>query len=257
MKILVLAGTADGRHIAEELHSRGFSVYATTVTEYGSKLFAEGLRVLVGALSLDELKGLLVEKEIEAIVDATHPFARDISLIAMQACEAMGLKYIRYERAKDPGSVGGYVVRAKDYDRAEKVLSEFDNIFLTIGSKNLDKFVHFLHRGKKLVARVLPDSTVIQRCEELGFGPDSIIAMKGPFSTDMNKMMFKEWGAKIVVTKDSGPAGGVIEKIEAAKDLRIPVILLERPDLNYHNIARNMRDILVLLSGEELNTKAW
>lgn len=243
MTILVLAGTRDGRRIAEDLHSRGFLVYATTVTGYGAGLFKSGLEVVTGALSRESLSRLIKEKNIEAVVDATHPFAKDISVLAIGVCDAMNIRYVRYEREKSEEGSHNNILRAKDYDEAGKILLDYNNIFLTIGSRNLHRLTYLSGLGKEITVRVLPNSEVLKNCEELGFTPDKIIAMQGPFSSMMNQIMFQERGAEIVVTKDSGIVGGVLEKIEAAQRLHIPVLLIERPKIDYPGIARDMREI--------------
>ena len=68
--------------------------------------------------------------------------------------------------------------------------------------------------------------------------------MKGPFSREMNYHMFKESRADVVVTKDSGVIGGVLEKIEAASMLKLPVVLIERPAIHYPNVIYNLEQLL-------------
>jgi precorrin-6A/cobalt-precorrin-6A reductase len=96
--ILVLAGTKDGREIAERLKLKGFEVIASTVTDYGASLFSEGIKVHKGALDELSLIDFIYKNYIDVVVDATHPFAKDVSINAINACNKTGIKYIRYER---------------------------------------------------------------------------------------------------------------------------------------------------------------
>ena len=61
---------------------------------------------------------------------------------------------------------------------------------------------------------------------------------------EMNCQMFKEYRADVVVTKDSGVIGGVPEKITAASKLNLPVLLIERPAVNYPNVANDMDKVI-------------
>ncbi|MGH2332352.1 precorrin-6A reductase [Thermoanaerobacter mathranii] len=228
--ILVLAGTKDGREIAERLKLKGFEVIASTVTDYGASLFSEGIKVHKGAMDELSLIDFIYKNNIDIVVDATHPFAKDVSINAINACNKTGIKYIRYERE----SLYYYkAIVVKSFEEAAEECKKYDSIFLTVGSKNLEKFRVLWEIGKKVTARVLPLSSVIKKCENLGLKPKNIIAMEGPFTKELNYQMFKERNAEVIVTKESGIVGGVLEKFEAAKMLGIPVILIKRPDINY------------------------
>ena len=255
MNLLVLAGTKDGRDIAEGLCSRGHEVIATTVTKYGADLFEEGVHVHTGPLNPANFRSLMECRRIEALVDATHPFAQDISRLAIEVCADLEINYIRFEREKSPGDHYSNVIKAEDWSEAAGILQGYDDIFLTIGSRNLKAFSHLLKMRKRVIARVLPLSSVIKHCESLGLCPDNIIAMRGPFSVEMNLVMFEETGAKIVVTKDSGSVGGVPEKIEAARALGIPVIIVERPRVDYPDMASDMEGIVARLRSRESEVK--
>ncbi|SHE36854.1 precorrin-6A/cobalt-precorrin-6A reductase [Thermoanaerobacter uzonensis DSM 18761] len=239
--ILVLAGTKDGREIAERLKFKGFEVIASTVTDYGASLFSEGIKVHKGAMDELSLVNFIYKNNIDIVVDATHPFAKDVSINAINACNKTGIKYIRHERE----SLYYYnAIVVKSFEEAAEECKKYDSIFLTVGSKNLEKFRGLWEIGKKVTARVLPLSNVIKKCEDLGLKPKDIIAMEGPFTKELNYQMFKERNAEVVVTKDSGIVGGVLEKFEAAKMLGIPVILIKRPDINYPVVVTDVDSLI-------------
>lgn len=229
--ILVLAGTKDGRIIAERLFKKGFNITATTVTSYGNN-FSEGIKVQVGALDETKLFKMAKRNNIDLIIDATHPFAKEISKLAIKVCQDLKIPYFRYERKSLEHEIDK-VIWATDFEQAAIKIEKFDRIFLATGSKNLDKFLKLKEQGKKIFARVLPISTVIKRCEDLGFTSDEIIAIQGPFSYEMNIALFLQTCCDVVVTKESGKTGGLVEKIEAAKKLDIPIVVIKRPKIKY------------------------
>ncbi|MEQ6359269.1 precorrin-6A reductase [Thermoanaerobacter thermohydrosulfuricus] len=183
----------------------------------------------------------IYKNNIDIVVDATHLFAKDISINAINAYNKTGIKYIRYER-KSLYYYNAIVVES--CEEAAEECKKYGSIFLTVGSKNLEKFKVLWEIGKKVTARVLPLSSVIKKCEDLGLKPKDIIAMEGPFTKELNYQMFKERNAEVVVTKESGIVGGVLEKFEAAKMLGIPVILIKRPDVNYPVVVTDVDSLI-------------
>ncbi|AFK87633.1 MULTISPECIES: precorrin-6A reductase [Thermoanaerobacterium] len=239
--ILVLSGTKDGKEIAERLKLSGFEVIASTVTDYGASLFDKGIKVFSGVLDEVGMIDFINKNKINIVVDATHPFAKEVSINAINASLRASIKYIRYERQSADFR---NAILAADFDEAVEKCKEFDNIFLTIGSKNLEKFRPLWEDGKKVTARVLPSSDVLIKCEGLGLTPKDIIAMEGPFSTELNYIMFKERKAEVIVTKESGTTGGVAEKLEAASRLGICTILIKRPIINYPTIVNDFDSLM-------------
>ncbi|MDI6604276.1 MAG: precorrin-6A reductase [Thermoanaerobacteraceae bacterium] len=238
--ILCLTGTKDGREIANHLSKSGLDVIASTTTEYGASLYDERVKVHIGILDEKSLMDFVKSNGIDTVVDATHPFAKDISINAINVCKKLNIKYIRYERKTiyyDKSII------VNDYKEALEKAFEFDNIFLTTGSKNLEIFMPLVKAGKRMIARVLPVSIVIKKCEDLGLKPSDIIAMQGPFSVDLNYHMFKQAGADVIITKESGITGGVLEKFKAARMLNIPVILIKRPEINYPLKVSDMEEL--------------
>jgi len=85
---------------------------------------------------------------------------------------------------------------------------------------------------ERVAVRVLPSTSSIEKCLQLGVPASHIIAMQGRFSAEMNLAILQEYRAGAVITKESGETGGLPEKVEAASELGIPVILVERPEVN-------------------------
>ena len=83
----------------------------------------------------------------------------------------------------------------------------------------------------QLIVRVLPNIISIKQCNELGISGEKIVAMQGTFSKEFNKSLLKEYNTKVIITKESGETGGVSEKIEAAQELGIDIVLVTRPKI--------------------------
>ncbi|SDJ81265.1 precorrin-6A reductase [Natronincola ferrireducens] len=243
--ILALCGTSEGRELVAKLLEKQLKVLTTVTTGYGAKLLREGMgvEVLEGRLDKEKMKALVNNKGLEYIVDITHPYAENISRLAIEVAKEEKIHYLRYER-KATSSEDKHILLAKDFDEAAKLAKSFrGNIFLTVGSNHIPTFLREVDVNR-LVARVLPLSTIVQACEDQGFTPDNLIAMKGPFNEEMNKQMFETYRAAVIVTKDSGKAGGTEEKIAAAKTLNLPVILVKKPSISYGEVYDDMDSLV-------------
>jgi precorrin-6A/cobalt-precorrin-6A reductase len=248
--ILVMSGTSEGREIIKLLKTKGFRVMATAVTPYGSKLSKEAGAdvVLTGALDRTGLTELIRENGIHAVVDATHPFATEASKNAMAACREAGKAYLRFERESSALPDNPRIHYSKDFKEAGVEASKHgDNIFYTAGIKGLPKFLEVL-KDKTVVVRTIPDRETIERCLELGINPGNIIAMQGPFSKEFNLALFKEFKAEVIVTKESGQAGGTDTKVDAARELQLPIIVINRPEITYKNVVHDLLEVVEWIS---------
>ena len=102
-----------------------------------------------------------------------------------------------------------------------------------------------------LVSRVLPTAEVIALCEGLGLSPKQIVAMQGPFSQALNREMFRQYRADVIVTKNSGAIGGTDTKIAAAVELGLPVVVIDRPVLAYDRLVHCYEDVLSFVNNLE------
>lgn len=235
-RIMVLAGTRDARDIIEKLAGSGIEVLATVTTSFGRELLesCHGIRINEGRLGAAEMACLIRENGIACVIDASHPFAKEASMNAILASNETGALYLRFERQNTVVEESG-VIRVKTFEEAAEAANGIKgNILLTTGSNNINLFAKkVVNYKKRLFARVLPDSRVVVKCEKAGLTPGNIIAMKGPFSEELNIEILKYCQAAVLVAKESGETGGTYEKLRAAKKLGIPVILVERPELVY------------------------
>ena len=247
--IFVLAGTQDGREIVRLLLEQGHDVAASVVSRYGGELLAHacGQRCLINDKPLDEaaLKAYLQEHDIRLLVDASHPYAANVSRNAIAVCQALSIPYIRYERDLSKLDYDRITVVHSYEEAAQAAAALGKKIFLTTGSRNLDKFVHSPDlKDCELTARVLPTAEVIGLCESLGLDAGHIVALQGPFSQELNRELFRKYGAEVIITKNSGTIGGTDTKFAAAAELNLPIVLIDRPKLNYPCITHDYAEVL-------------
>lgn len=244
--ILVFGGTSDSLEICDKINKYSDLDYILSVTtNYGEDLARKVAKeVHVARLSKEDMVNFIKENNINKIIDATHPYAIEVSKNAMESAKELNIDYTRYERKsliEDLEYENKYIVN--NIEEACKVARDKGkNIFIGTGSKNLPQIVEYIP-DRNLIARVLPTSDVMLSCENLGLNADNIIAMKGPFSQSINEEFYKHYNIDIVITKESGVAGGFLEKVNAAKTLDIPIIIIKRETLPYPKVINDINDI--------------
>ena len=229
-KAIVFAGTTEGYAICNFLAGNGVSVYACAATEYGGSLLKENefLHVSAGRLKTEDMEELFHKVAPEIVLDATHPYAAEVTKNIRKACENAGVRYQRVLRPE--GDKSGEAVYVESPEEAAEFLSGTEgNIFLTTGSKELAKFTVIPDYKERLFARVLSVPSVIQSCAELGIEGKHLIGMQGPFSAEINEAMLRQFQCSYLVTKDTGLAGGFPEKIEACQRCGATPVIIGRP----------------------------
>jgi precorrin-6A/cobalt-precorrin-6A reductase len=246
--ILFLAGTSDARELAIYVRETGMPLLATVVTESAATSLEEkNIPVRVGRLTAEEMAEVITEHRCTGIIDASHPFAEEASKNAMEAAKIARIPYVRYERPAWTYGNHPCIQIVHSYEKAAEVAASRKGvIMLTTGSKTLEIFAkRLLNQPEcRMTARMLPRKDNMEKCEKLGIAQKDIVAMQGPFSKDLNIALYRHYGVTTVVTKESGKIGSVDEKIEAAIECGIDVILISRPQLDYGQAFSNMSDIL-------------
>lgn len=233
--ILVLGGTSESRQLIKKLAHRKYKLIVCTTTAYGGQLLDDtngAVEIVTGKLNHQQLARLISEKKVTSLVDATHPFAELATANANKACKETNIKYIRFERPAMELPQHPLIIPVSGYEQAAAKAIEIadQTIFLTTGTKTLPVFTKPAYAaGLRVIARILPDLAGLQICQDLAIPPRDIIAMLGPFSKDMNKQLLMDYHADVLVTKESGLAGGSDTKIEAAMALSLPVVVVQRP----------------------------
>mgnify|MGYP000696524905 FL=1 len=229
-EIIVFAGTTEGCDISNFLAEHQIHVLACVATDYGSKSLKENeyLKIHAGRLTEPEMEALLNEKKPEMVLDATHPYAAEVTENIRTACQNTGLEYRRVLR--EAGAYQDQAVYVPDTQAAIEFLEGTEgNILLTTGSKELGKYTALSDARERIYARVLSLPSVMETCKGYGFEGKHLIGMQGPFSMELNAAMLRQFDCKYLVTKDTGKAGGFQEKIDAALSCGTVPVIIGRP----------------------------
>ena len=230
MKIVIFGGTSEGRELSNELAKAGAEVLVSVASEVGAEEqgTAEGVTVEWGVKDEDGIRGMICGADL--VIDATHPFAVVVTDNIRRAAEAEGVERLRLLRGETPAGEEADIRYAEDAEDAARMAGEIGGrVLLTTGSKDLGIYATAMD-PELLYPRVLPLVASIEACEEAGIPHRNIIAVQGPFSEELNRAVIHEYEINVLVTKDSGAAGGFPQKISAAGDCRIPVIVIARPE---------------------------
>lgn len=233
-QLIIFAGTTEGRLFSEWLSGEGIETLACVATEYGSLLAQERehLKVHRGRLSREEMVRLFKEEAYPLVLDATHPYAVEVSRNIQAACRETDCEYIRLIRSSDREDIreGADCVSAGSVEEAAAYLAGTSGrILVTTGSKELHHFTQLPDYRERVYARVLASPEVVEHCQKLGFFGQHLICMQGPFSREMNTAMLRQFGASWLVTKESGKEGGFGEKLAAAREAGAKAVIIGRP----------------------------
>ena len=225
-KILIFAGTTEGRQLAEYCAEKGIPAAVSAATEYGASLLPDSLQLHCGRMDADQIADYLIGNEIRLTVDATHPFAADATRNIRSACTITQTPYYRLLRDTVP-------IFGERTDQLSEIIERMNRteevILSTLGSKEAAAFTSIRHFRERIWLRILPSESAQAECEKLGYPHNHIICGKGPFTVEQNLHHIRQSNAKILLTKESGINGGYPEKAEAVREAKIRMITLCRP----------------------------
>lgn len=228
-RVLIFAGTTEGRTLSEYLSENRIEHTVCVATEYGEEVLSASpyMTIHQGRMGVSEMEKLMQTGSFAAVVDATHPYAVEVTANIREASQEAKLPYLRLKRwldAETEGSVFYFHSNEECVDALEKTEG---NILLTTGSKELATYCSRPLVKDRLYVRILPGMESVSICTELGIKGKQMIAMQGPFSTEMNEAILHQYEIACMVTKKSGRQGGYPEKLEAARRAGIPVYVIE------------------------------
>lgn len=223
----MFSGTTEGRRFSKKLAELGVAVTVCVATPLGAEEQGEmaGITVHAGRLQPDAMAALLAGADL--CVDATHPYAVDATRNIRAAAVQAGVEYRRLLRAQSPLPPGCAVFETAA-QAAEYLAGTEGNILLASGAKELAVFAGL--EPARLYPRVLPTPEGIAACEAANVPHRNIIAMQGPFSCQLNKALIEQFHIRYLVTKDGGAAGGFAEKVQAAAETGVQLVVLRRPE---------------------------
>ncbi len=170
----------------------------------------------------------MAAENYSCVMDATHPYAVEVTHNIVLACNETGTPYYRLVREQSDGDA--FLTVQSVEEAVEFLQGTTGNILVTTGSKELQKFTALKDFAHRVYARVLPSAEVILQCKEYGLEGKHLICMQGPFSAEMNKAFLLQTEASFLVTKESGKTGGFPEKLEGAKGTKAKVIVIGRKE---------------------------
>jgi precorrin-6A/cobalt-precorrin-6A reductase len=223
MRLLILGGTTEASGLARRIAGRPD---LDPVLSFAGRTRSPALPPVpfrVGGFGgVDGLKAYLIENKINAVIDATHPFAAQMSRNAATTCRDLAMPLAVLTRPAWRWRNGDRWTRVADIDAAVRALGEFPRrVFLTIGGLQLAGFArapqhHYIVRS-------------IDHPETIGSLPSHrLILARGPFRVEDEIALMRDGHIEVLVTKNSGGAA-TGAKIDAARVLGIDVIMVERP----------------------------
>ncbi len=272
--ILIFAGTTEGRLLAE--YASGINkkdtggtgnamahpvrCFVCTATEYGKSILDNlpGAVICAGRMDSAGIQLFIEKNNIDLVIDATHPFAREVTANIKSACAAVNMKtnvnsiprkpavrYVRCLREQGERLVGNNIRAAAEdvardgessavwVDSVSQAVTYLKkttgNILIATGSKELHLYTEIENYRQRCFARVLSTRDAVEKSMDLGFEGRHLIAMQGPFSVEMNLALLKQTEAVWFVTKESGASGGFEEKLEAARLAHAVPVIVGRP----------------------------
>ncbi len=262
-RLLIFGGTTEGRELLErgipfEEKFLGPTVLYSTATDCGAEIIArdpllqgklKNISLLSGRMNRAAIEELIRARGVTHVIDATHPYATEVTENIRRACESCGTTLLRISR--ESTTLPDDAVAVDSPEEAVALLNQTDEkVLLATGSKSLPVFAGVKNARERLFVRVLPTAEVIAKCEQLGFDTRHIIAMQGPFSAEMNEQILRMTGAKTIVTKDGGENGGMEEKLIAAKNVGARVIVIRPPRVDEAAAATGLAEALLWMRRE-------
>ena len=248
MKILLFGGTTEGRVLAQELTRLGHDVTVSVATDLGAEMLGDFPKdhILTGRLEEPAIEHLL--QAYPLCIDATHPYAVEVTKNIQDACDATGTPLRRLLRQESATEANWVTVESTE-QAAAFLAATTGNILLTTGAKELPAFAKL--DPARLYPRVLPTHAALDTCEALGIPHRNILALQGPFTREMNEAILTQYAIQWLVTKDGGKAGGFTAKADAARAHGVPLVLIRRP----REDGQTMEELLHELGKEEAQCK--
>ncbi|ORV95439.1 cobalt-precorrin-6A reductase [Mycobacterium interjectum] len=220
MRVLLLGGTSEARALAQTLHPT-VDIVSSLAGRVPDPALPVGPVRIGGFGGVDGLRCWLRDERIDAVVDATHPFAATMTAHAADVCTELRIPHLVL--ARPAWAPGDAIVVASDVEAAEMVARQrYSRVFLTTGRSGVNAFAG---SGAWFLIRAVtaPDPALLPRRHQL-------LLARGPYRYDGELSLLREHRIDALVTKNSGGAM-TRAKLDAAAALGIPVVMVSRPPL--------------------------
>ncbi len=223
MTVLLLAGSGEARRIAWGLADTSVRVVASLAEPMRQPEPLPVATRIGGFGGEDGFRGYLSRENITAVLDATHPFATQITERSARVCAQVGLPYCHLLRPAWEAGEGDLWTHIATPQDAAAHLPDDATVFLATGRETLSQFENLADR--RVLVRLIDPPTA-----PLAFERGEFVIGRPPFKPDGEAELFKALGVTHLVVKNAGGQGGR-PKLEAARKLGLPVLLLDRPPM--------------------------
>ncbi len=227
--VILFGGTTEGRLLGEFLCDKGIPALVCVATAYGDSLLdlRPPVEIRTGRMDQEEMRQLFRKERPRLVLDATHPYADIVSKNIQAACSLEGCRYQRIRR--EATCAEGCLF----FDTMDELVAWLNKthgvIFSAMGAKEAAALCSVSDYKSRIYLRLLPSPEGIAHCLELGYPTKHLYCMQGPFSEEFNVAQFRQAGAAILITKESGLHGGFPEKAAAARACEMQIAVLKRP----------------------------
>lgn len=245
-RVLILGGTTEASRLAQALADARVDAIFSYAGRTESPL-PQPLSVRVGGFGgVDGLRAWLLEQHVSHVVDATHPFAAQMSRNAVAACAAAGVPLLALERPAWQAQAGDHWQQVPDMESAVRALPDAPaRIFLAIGRQHLAPFL--AHTRHWFLLRLVDASLALPA------GRGHIVLARGPFTEAEDTALLRQHGITHIVAKNSGGSGAEA-KLHAARALGLPVILIDRPAVPPRPTVARVDEVLQWIARHHGNT---
>lgn len=223
-RVLILGGTGEAAELAAQAATiSGVEVIISLAGRTRQAAMSSPLRI-GGFGGVAGLRDYLQEQEIDLLIDATHPFAAQISCHAAQAADDCGIPRLMLLRPAWEMMRGDNWIEVESNEAAARVLPGLaQRVFLTIGRQELANYAHLkqLWFLMRMIEPPLPDTPV---------PPGKLLLERGAFSLESERSLLGEYDIGAIVSKNSG-GDATYGKIIAARELGLPVVMVQRPSM--------------------------
>ncbi len=239
-RVLILGGTGDATALAARIvEIPGVEVITSLAGRMRQPVPSAHTR-MGGFGGVAGLTAYLRQQSIAGLVDATHPFAAQISCHAAAAAAAVSIPHLLLIRPAWEQTVGDLWIEVDSHEAAATVLPGVaQRIFLTIGRQELAAFARLRNHWflMRMIDPPLPDAAV---------PPGKLLLERGPFSLEHERSLLQAYEIGAIVSKNSG-GEATYAKIIAARELAIPVVMIQRPPMPPATVVTDIESALTWL----------
>lgn len=245
-RVLILGGTGEAVSLARLLESRAEFDVVTSLAGRTRRPAAVPGRVRTGGFGgVEGLTACLAAERVDVVVDATHPYAATISNHAKLACDAVGVPRVQLWRPAWSSIDGDEWTGAASLDAAADAvadarLSADGCVFLSTGVRDVQVFSRL--REVRFLVRLVDTPRT-----PLPLSKSELIVDRGPFAIENERALFLEHGVELLVSKNSGGVA-TYSKLAAARELGVPVVMVDRPDPEPGARAETVAEVLLWLA---------